>query len=301
MTMRIIGIDIGNFGVKTSDGLYISSKIKETSSVYNENGILLEYNNHKYIIGNGKYETETVKSSKENFIPLLIGAIAKSMVHEEEILNIATGLPLIEYGKNNDALRDKILSECRQIEVRIDGIPKKIIIDDVAIVPEGVGALYGIPDHVKFDRENVIIVDIGGLTTNIFEVDGGEIKKDTTKSTGMLHLYNTLQRNLQNEYIDLKLTYDKLTEVMESKKLKYFDKEIDVKKQVEELNEFPAELYEYLKMNYPVENSDVILTGGGAKYFHPFISKKIKGTKLITDIYANAKGYRIIGESIFYK
>lgn len=297
--MKTLGIDIGNFAVKTSSGFYVQSKIKKGCSIFNENGISLKYKNEEFIIGNGNYETETVKTKKENLYPLIITAICKSFKEDIINTNIAIGLPLNQYKNMKKELRDNILENYKNLTVEIDRKIKMVTINNVVIVPEGVGALYAIPNDPKIDKNNVVVADIGGLTTNIFELEGGTIKNDLTLDIGMLQLYNQLYAEIKKDYVDLKLSYDKLEDILVKGYFLYFGETISAKKYIQILIPQIKEVYNTLKMKYSIESNSVVLLGGGSKHFHPIIKEKIKHCIAINDIFANANGFKIIGDNVF--
>lgn len=297
--MKTIGIDIGNFAVKTSEGFYVHSKVKKTSSIFNENGISLIYNNQEYIIGNGNYETETVKIKKDNLYPLILAAIAKSCKEDNILTNVAIGLPLNQYNSMKKELKKTILENYRNLVVRVDKVVKQINVNNVLIVPEGVGAIYSIPKSYNIDKDNVVVADIGGLTSNIFEVDEGIIKNDITLDVGMLQLYNQLYSEIKKDYVDLKLTYDKLDDILTTGIFHYFGENISAKPYIQTLQPLVKDVYNTLKMKYPIESNQVVLVGGGSKHFHPIIKQKIKHAIFIDDVFANATGFKIIAESIF--
>lgn len=297
--MKTLGIDIGNFAVKTSTGFYVQSKIKKGSSIFNESGILLKYKNEEFIIGNGNYETETVKTKKENLYPLIITAICNSFKDDIINTNIAIGLPLNQYNNMKKELRKNILDNYKNLNVEIDKKVKMINIHNVVIVPEGVGALYAIPNDCKVDKSNIVVADIGGLTTNIFELESGTIKNDITLDVGMLQLYNQLYAEIKKDFVDLKLSYDKLEDILSKGYFLYFGETISANKYIQTLVPLVKEVYNTLKMKYSIESNSVVLLGGGAKHFYPIIKQKIKHAVLVNDVFANANGFKIIGESVF--
>lgn len=297
--MKTLGIDIGNFAVKTSSGFYVQSKIKKGCSIFNENGISLKYKNEDFIIGNGNYETETVKTKKENLYPLIITAICKSFKEDMINTNIAIGLPLNQYKNMKKELRNNILENYKNLTVEIDRKIKIVTINNVVIVPEGVGALYAIPSNEKVDKNNVVVADIGGLTTNIFELEDGTIKNDLTLDIGMLQLYNQLYAEIKKDYVDLKLSYDKLEDILVKGYFLYFGEVISAKKYIQILSPSIKEVYNTLKMKYSIESNSVVLLGGGSKHFYPIIHEKIKHSIAIDDVFANANGFKIIGDNVF--
>lgn len=308
--MNTVIIDIGNVGVKTGDGKYIPSKVQENSSIFYEKGYNVTINGKNYIVGTGDYETETIKSSKENFYPLLLTALAQSMDIGENAANLVVGLPLSQFTLCSKEIKAKLLEDYRQNVITVDGFKKDIIINDVLVVPEGVGALYGLPQEfhiddnhvVNLDRTNIIIADIGGLTTNIFEMDNGSITKDLTlDNVGTLHMFTKLKFEIKHDYTDMKLTYDKLDKILSENTFSYFGNSIDATKYIKKLNPIMKTLYDTLKMNYSIEDTQLVLCGGGSKYVYPYILKKITNSLKCDDIFLNAKGFKVIGDNYFKK
>ena len=96
-----------------------------------------------YYIGEGNFETELNKSSKNNFLPLLLTGIALNMNKNDVFQQIVCGLPINQYKANKEALEDMVLSS-RVREIKLNGEPRKIVITDFKVYPEGVGAYYSL-------------------------------------------------------------------------------------------------------------------------------------------------------------
>ena len=73
----ILGIDVGNYSLKTSSNISVKSLVSTEENILGSK-LILEYDNQKFIIGEGNFETELNKSTKENFLPLLYTGIALS-------------------------------------------------------------------------------------------------------------------------------------------------------------------------------------------------------------------------------
>lgn len=69
------GIDVGNYSLKEFPNTNIKSLVTTEENLLGSK-ICLEFDNKKYYIGEGSFETELNKSNKENFLPLLLTAIA---------------------------------------------------------------------------------------------------------------------------------------------------------------------------------------------------------------------------------
>ena len=87
----ILGLDVGNYGLKVNSNINVKSLVTEHEKILNE-GITLEMDGKRYIIGDGNFETELNKSNKENFLPLLFTGIALSS--KDEFNQVVVGLPI---------------------------------------------------------------------------------------------------------------------------------------------------------------------------------------------------------------
>ncbi|WP_253199599.1 hypothetical protein [Clostridium gasigenes] len=92
----IIGIDLGNFGVNTSENDFFYSKISEGSSFTDKNSII--YEGKEFQIGEGEFSTDWNKSEKETTLPLLFSALARSS--KENFFQVVLGLSIQQYNAN---------------------------------------------------------------------------------------------------------------------------------------------------------------------------------------------------------
>lgn len=97
----IIGVDLGNYAVKTSEKVSFLSKITQEESFLNEDEINI--NGTDYFIGRGEFSTDWVKSKKNNTLPMLFTAIYKSS--NETVNQIVVGLPIQQYKNDKDKIK----------------------------------------------------------------------------------------------------------------------------------------------------------------------------------------------------
>lgn len=159
----IIGVDIGNYSVKTSELVNFISKVSESSSFTEENKITID--GEVYYISSGEFSTDWNKSQKDNTIPLLYSALARC---EGNYFKIVLGLPVGQYKKNKESLKAKI-EENNFKHVLFKNKEKDILITDVLIAPEGASTYYNLTSEQKesIGNKQLLIVDIGGRTTDI--------------------------------------------------------------------------------------------------------------------------------------
>ena len=95
----ILGIDVGNYSLKTSENINVKSLVTSEENILGSK-IILEYDKQKFVIGEGNFETELNKSTKDNFLPLLFTGIALST--KETFNQVVCGLPINQYKSNKD-------------------------------------------------------------------------------------------------------------------------------------------------------------------------------------------------------
>ena len=73
----IIGIDLGNFGVNTSENDFFYSRISDISNFSEENKI--NYEGTDLYIGDGEFSTDWNKSQKESTLSLLFQHLLEAL------------------------------------------------------------------------------------------------------------------------------------------------------------------------------------------------------------------------------
>ena len=282
----ILGIDLGNWNVKTSEGNIFPSRYTTIENILGATGDVLEYEGVKYYLREGKLENNYDKANKETNIILFLYALA---LQKDRYFKVVVGLPALTYKSNRDAFKEKLL-ENKVYNLKINGIEKTIIIEDLIVFPEGAGSYYSLSQRTK----NAVIVDIGGGTTNIVSFKNGKLDKCTTLGKGMIELYNNVREYLNSTYT-LKLELEDI-EVIMREGLRVDGNEISFAFIKPIIDSFVKDLMNELR-NYPIRTSKVLLTGGGSKLLRGPLSK-IAGLEVIEDyLFSNAKGFKRVGEA----
>ena len=282
----ILGIDLGNWNVKTSEGNIFPSRYTTIENILGATGDVLEYEGVRYYLREGKLENNYDKANKETNIILFLYALA---LQKDRYFKVVVGLPALTYKVSRDAFKEKLL-ENKIYKLKINGIEKTIIIEDLIVFPEGAGAYYSLSQRTK----NAVIVDIGGGTTNIVSFKNGKLDKCTTLGKGMIELYNTVREYLNSTYT-LKLELEDI-EVIMREGLRVDGNKISFAFIKPIIDSFVKDLMNELR-NYPIRTSKVLLTGGGSKLLKGPLSK-IPGLEVIDDyLFSNAKGFKKVGEA----
>lgn len=286
----ILGIDIGNYSLKSSTNLNIKSLICEEENILGSSNVLV-IDGKKYVIGEGDFETELNKSSKENFLPLLYVAVALSS--NDTINQVVCGLPINQF-KANKADVEQLINNNKIKQISLNGKPRKIIISEFKVYPEGVAAYYslGISD-------DVIIVDIGGRTTDIAYISNKKLNLSGTVAVGTLNIYKAVANKLNSEY-SLDLNLEMIDRIIERGKLKVDNKDVDLSFITEILKVNFMKIKQELDLRFPARTERIILVGGGAKLFGKAFKRRYSNCEIAeNNIFANAKGFKKVGENIW--
>lgn len=294
-----IGVDIGNYQVKTSEGVIFDSKITQATEFGSDKDVLI-YNNITYYIGEGQLETEYRKFDKENFIPLLLTAIARST--DERNIQLGLGLPIIQF--KNKLIKQELINMLnkRSFTFILNNYKRSIIIDSINIFPEGVsGFLYLMQTDLKLRNmvgsRDAVLIDVGGGTTDIALISNNSSKQPTSIQKGTINVYDIIQKELSEKYYDVKIDKEKIQHYLDYG-FYYKGKLQDIRFAVNKTIDIFKELYSELKLNYPINTEAVIIMGGGANIFGEPLKSKIQGiiirNDINKDVFANAKAYKAL-------
>jgi plasmid segregation protein ParM len=286
------GIDIGNYSCKEFPNTNIKSLVSTEENILGSQ-ISLEYEGKKYFIGEGSYELELNKSSKENFIPLLLTCIAINSTKDQMFYQVVCGLPINQYRANKEVLEAIVMS--KQIkEFKLNNDPRKIIISDFAIYPEGVGAYYSLNCN-----DDAIIIDIGGRTTDIAYIVNGKLKQSSTITVGTLNIYKDIADRLNAQYcLDIDMMFAE--RILRKGHLEVDGLETDLSFVVEILKKNFIKINDDLTMKFPARTEKIILVGGGAELFNKAFKNRYQNAYLAENaLFANAIGFRKVGEMLW--
>lgn len=258
----ILGIDVGNYYTKTSERISFISKVSKSIT------------NSCELAKNKDFDMEFRKAYKENYLYLLELAINRSS--STKGIKLVTGLPITQYKEDKEYLINKIISSK--------------LVEDVEVVPEGVLCM----------KEEGIIVDIGGRTTDIALIlnEGGTraIKNPYSMPLGMLNVENSFINDINSMY-GLNLTAEDNDRILKEG-LFIYGKEKEVNYNA--YKEYVDKVFNLLQLNYPLKTHKVFLSGGGSKrLFRPF-QNRIPQVDIIQDpFFANAYTFYNYGRSLW--
>ena len=291
----IIGVDLGNYGVKTSERISFLSKISDMESFTEENKTI--YEGKELYIGEGEFSTDWNKSMKENILPLLFTALARSS--KENIFQVVLGLPIQQYKQNKDKLKD-LIERNRGKTLQIEDKIRDIIISDVEVAPEGASAYYNLPIEKRklIDSKPLIIVDIGGRTTDVCLFQDKKIKGFKTIPVGMLNIYADVVDEVNSLYTQNFKLEEGENILKEGLFLDGEHKDISFIKSI--LQRHFNSIYKELQLNFELSKGYVLLTGGGSLILRRAFQNRLKNLILSEEpIFDNVMGFKKVGEQLW--
>ncbi|MBN1042190.1 ParM/StbA family protein [Clostridium botulinum] len=266
-------IDLGNYNVK---GINQDGKQETFKS-----NVSRDYESYpdafKYTLINGEYtyfergtfSLEYIKTNKD-YIAQLLYSISK--LHAD-IKDIKTKLTLLlPIGEMNhktkyiETLDKKIYQFTVKNSKKMD---KKVMIEDILVVPEGYASYFVLED--KYKTSSLLLIDIGGRTTNLVAMVNGEPKLLKTLKIGIIDFYSKLKE----------LNSDKEYNLEDIERL---IKEGEIKVTEKQLAEFTNDILNEIKIYVKFEHyKHVAWTGGGAIVIEKIIKEKLPKNCFILD------------------
>jgi len=268
----IIGIDIGNYATKLSNGLTFPSKVSKVGNLIKNTSLTID--GATFYIGEGTYDTEYRKVKKHSIIPLFLYAITSTGATKAVV-----GLPMSQYRQDKDELRELLL---QRHNVSVNGAQK---LSDVAVYPEGV-----IPDF------NGVIIDIGGRTTDACLMHDRKPENPFSMPIGTLNLYSDFIKQINSRH-GLDLKPDDADRIIRNG-LKINGEPVNVSMDI--FREYVDSLVNVLQIEYSIKTHDVLLIGGGCQLLHSALVKRIPAARLISNpVFANAINFQKVGEALW--
>ncbi|MBU3186624.1 ParM/StbA family protein [Clostridium estertheticum] len=290
MTKR--GLDVGNYSLKEYPGTNIKSLVSSEENILGSK-LHLEYEDKHYYIGEGNFETELNKSNKENFLPLLLTGIALNSNKNDVFQNLVVGLPINQYKTNHEALENLVLSN-KVKEVKFNGEPRKIIIEEFKVYPEAIGAYYSLPN-----QDDVIIIDIGGRTTDICYIVDKKVKESSTTVVGTIGIYKDIVDKLNSLY-SLDLDIFAAEKILSKGYFEIDGEHTDLSFVVDILKKNFNKINDELIMKFPCRTEKIVLVGGGYKLFEKaFKNRYVNSSVADNPIFANSIGFRKVADTLW--
>ena len=274
----ILAIDIGNYNIKTSEGIMFISTFVEGEVLNPQGEEVLEFEDKIIMLEKGTFDNEYNKSLK-NYKPNLIYAISQSVPKNIKEIDLVLGVPI-----DNTKITEKFKEELQGKEFSwvINGVKRSIKINRVATLGEGLSAFYTLNKIKRLSP--IILIDIGGRTVNVVVFEKGKMKDKFTISKGMIDLYDIIaaKENSTGKRYMAEQIYDLI------------DRQIitDIK---EEEAAFVGYIINQIKRRVDIDLYDVIFSGGGSIALESHLEGL--GTLIEDPLFANVNGNKAIASS----
>ncbi|MFQ6896995.1 MAG: hypothetical protein ACLRSH_09305 [Turicibacter sp.] len=286
--VKVIGIDSGKANLVAYDGCNLftcaSTFAKGVDKL--EDGYQVLHNGNKYLIGDKtlSYDLEMTKEKEQHKIMMYFG-IAQ-LIKQNEHCSIVTSCPADIY--INKTLRKSFVdfltpkNSDGKVTLTVGVTTKVFYIDEITVIPEGVGVVYNQTD--LFIDELVGVIDIGGTTTNCLLFDDATFIRDKsfTETNGMHFLNMKIRDALKKEGL-----------IVNDLEVKYYLKDPgDYKFLIDSIiNSFIDEIYQFTISRNWGNKRKILLSGGGSVALEQKLKAKFLDSTISTDaLYDNCKG-----------
>lgn len=298
--MSVIGIDLGNANVKTSNGIIFESKVKSGITKMNENDIKVIYDGVEYTIGSydGALNISKRKYFKNAYKIKLLTAIAKSFNSNNISTNIVVGVPVEVF--NDKKLIEEIKNHIEGFglqKIVLNDIEKIINIEHVEVFCE---SAIVFSNREKFKNKKTLVIDFGGGTIDISFWDGLNLTKARTYKEGMITLYENIIKQVNIRY-STTLNSNIAIDMIGKQNFKINQEDKDIKFINSIVETYIDGLTSYINQYFDVESADSIqLIGGGAIQLEKIIKDEYEKAELYQNAeFANANNYEKVGELIW--
>lgn len=277
----ILAVDLGNYNIKTSEGISFSSTFTKEISSNPVGEEIIKYNGNAYTMTKGDFDN-TFNKSKKDYVPNLLYAIAKSSTKSDVNFDIVLGVPLDNLGIA-DSFKTEL--EGKEFEFKYNDVDRKIKINKIATVGEGISSYYTLTDEER--SKDVMIVDIGGRTVNVATFIKKKLEKKFTINMGMIDLYN-----------DIKTRVNSSGENHNTEEVERLIKKKLIKDTELEEEQFIKSIFNKINFNAKIATYDIYFTGGGSieleKELKVYTKDKAAAYFISNPLFSNVTGNKII-------
>jgi plasmid segregation protein ParM len=323
--MKVIGVDVGNFDVKTQNTTFPSGFEVVASVPYGVTEYL-KYNGQYYIPSDERFPYVRNKAENENCFILTLMAISKELifcatqasedkrrrgvernVQEEladvEVINLGVGLP----PTHMSGLSDKLINYYRthfkdSIVYEFSGYNFKFSVEKIRCYPQDMAALV---TYKPKDRQNSAIsydtycgIDIGGWTLDVVTIRNKKVVPSLSNSLefGILSLYKEIEREFDNRFSYRPTKHQIESYLRGGKVLFSVEQKVFVETYVK--NWYDKMINTLTQTGINIMATPIVFIGGGSLLFekHIVADKRFALKEFIYNPRANAQAYATILE-----
>ena len=289
-----IALDHGWSSIK-GEHFFMENLVTQVDYTPLTNNGLLEYRGRKYIIGQGRLGKQATKTENDNYFLLTLAGIAKKLnYHKREKtthVELYASVPLTMFGAERKAFREYLWHK-EQLSFNFEGVHYCFYLDKVKIYAQCYAA---IANRIG-DMNRLRCVDLGSWTMDVLSVkDKVPIDKDAyTYEVGLITAFERIKKDGFPK-VHCEIPEEDITDYI--KGISVNDEFIPIieKGLQEYADNVEAKLRE-IKVDLKHEN--IIYVGGGASVMKKFGRTKGRNIQYVTDVKANAIGYRYLADNI---
>lgn len=300
MDIKILGVDVGNEMLETSEGVQFINKIPVGTTEMNKNDIKVNYEGVDYTLGveEGSSNISKNKHKKTAYKLALLTGIAKSFIEENIECKVVVGTPVERFNNKEhvEDIKKEILSWGKQI-INVNGKDKSIHVLDVEVFPES-GVVF--LDRERFKNERTLVIDLGGSTIDVSLWDGLRLESFKTYKNGMVSLYEKIISEVNNKK-GASLNPSEAKYMIGKKTYIINQQQEDIRCIVPIIELYVNGLVSWINQAFGVEKVNSIqLIGGGAIMLEELLTDEYTKADLMDNAgFANANTYKKVGETIW--
>lgn len=311
--LSAVGTPVSNFG--RSAAVVTKQELMDSLSI--------TYDGQTYYVGrnaivntrNGRF---TLRQNKADDIYNVVKFITGLAIFTQEDqkfaeFDVVTGLPVLEFKNQKDALENMMHNEGKPFVFDMHYGPKTvkktIFVRNVKVVSQGEGAFYDfildnkgdiIPDRAEIVGGLVMVCDVGFRTTDIVTMENGRYIEPLSDqfNKGVNQIHQEILRLIMERYAIKKELKD-LDQIVRDGMFYHNMKEYDVKQIIHDAAlPFAEDIVESLHTTSNDQlggANHVIFTGGGAEIIYKHVQPLLAGivnTSIMEDSeFCNAQGY----------
>jgi hypothetical protein len=258
-----------------------------------------------YNIGVGEPNLKMDKTQTEETKVLVLNMLCRIMNTNKESFKLVLCCPPLAYDTQSTDLPMYLRG---RYTLTWNGKIREITIEDVVVLPETFVVFNVNNDNGKYDNAILLIIDIGGFTTNICKITYGNFTADDfiTIQHGMYHLNSAISQYLNGQYKQLNTKPDEIDGYR--KNGLYIDEleENIFKLEKDSIDTICCEFIDTIinrcvDKGWDIASYKKLLTGGGGLILHPLIKEVYyKSAELSKDpIFDNYNGLCSFSNEVF--
>ena len=294
----LIAVDHGNKLTKVVNHAPFTSGFQESGSAP-FGGETLKYRGKYYTLSEKRIPYHRDKTEDDRFFVLTLFAIAYEIqaakVYSPNLMRVqlAVGLPPAHYGAQHKAFSAYFTGR-GAVQFEFQGKTYSIFIEKAMCFPQAYAAATMLQS--LRDKPKVLIVDQGGMTTDLLLLkDGvGDLFVCESLEHGVITLYNQVKSRVSAE-LDVLLEESEIDAVLQGRTEHV---SLQVAAMVErQAQAFVSDLFSTLReRGLELKSGVVVFMGGGSILLRRQIetSGKVANPMFVDDIQANAKGFELL-------